>query len=50
MAVVNLTMILVDVRSSPGDISVSGNTVTTLDYDFADASYKWNEDRNLKAE
>ena len=49
MAFVNITSILVGQRASPGDISVSGETVNSLAYEFADSSYKWNEDRDLKA-
>jgi len=45
----NSTSILKNVRSSPGDISASGDTITNLNYEFADGGYKWNEDRDLKA-
>lgn len=48
-AYVNVTSVLVNQRSSPGDISVSGETLNSLAYEFADSSYKWNVDRDLKA-
>ena len=31
-----------------GDISVSGSTLNSLEYEWEDAKYKWNEDRDLK--
>ncbi len=47
---VNVTSILTGQRSSPGDISISGGDMTNdLSYEFADSSYKWNVDRDLKA-
>nr|ALO75638.1 melanin-engaging protein [Tigriopus kingsejongensis] len=45
----NSTSKLVDVKDSAGDISVSGETITDLAYEFADKEYKWNVDRDLKA-
>ena len=46
----NLTSVLVGKRASPNDISVSGETLTELAYEFEDAeAYKWNKDRDLKA-
>ena len=46
----NLTSVLVGKRASPNDISVSGETLTDLAYEFEDAqAYKWNKDRDLKA-
>ena len=44
-----LHSVLVAQRSSPGDISVSGETITDLSYEFEDSAYKWNLNRNLKA-
>jgi len=46
---VNITSVLVAQRSSPGDISVSGEKITDLSYEFEDSEYKWNTNRNLKA-
>ena len=46
---VNITSVLVAQRSSPGDISVSGDKITDLSYEFEDSEYKWNANRNLKA-
>jgi hypothetical protein len=46
---VNITSILVDQKSSSGDISASGETFNDLAYEFEDAAYKWNVDRDLKA-
>lgn len=46
---VNITSILVDKKSSSGDISASGETFDNLEYEFEDAEYKWNVDRDLKA-
>ena len=34
--------------SLAGDISVSGDTVTDLDYEFADTEFAWNKDRDLR--
>merc|ERR1711899_223061 len=46
----NLTSVLLGKRASPNDISVSGETLTDLAYEFEDAqAYKWNKDRDLKA-
>merc|ERR1711936_635939 len=45
----NMTSVLVAQRASPGDISVSGETITDLSYEFEDSEYKWNTQRNLKA-
>lgn len=45
---VNVTSYLVAQRSSPGDISASGETVDNLHYEFADSTYKWNDNRDLK--
>merc|ERR1711899_45870 len=46
----NFTSVLVGKRASPNDISVSGETLTDLAYEFEDAqAYKWNKDRDLKA-
>lgn len=39
----NSTSILKNVRSSPGDISVSGDTITDISYEFSDGDYKWNQ-------
>ena len=44
----NVTSILVAQRSSSGDISVSGETLTDLKYEMADQDYKWDVDRDLK--
>ena len=49
MVFTNSTSELVSVKSSPGDLSVSGETITDLKYEFSDAAYKWDEDRDLKA-
>ena len=38
-----------NVKSSSGDISASGKTITDLTYEWADAEYKWDQDRDLKA-
>ena len=46
---VNVTSILQGVKNSPGDISASGEMTNSLGYEFADSSYKWNQDRDLKA-
>jgi hypothetical protein len=46
---VNITSVLVDQKSSSGDISASGESFDSLEYEFEDASYKWNENRDLKA-
>ena len=32
-----------------GDISVSGDTINDLEYEFQDKEYKWNKERDLKA-
>ena len=45
----NSTSDLLSVKSSPGDLSVSGETITDLKYEFSDSAYKWDEDRDLKA-
>jgi len=45
----NSTSVLVSVKASPGDISVSGTTITDLSYEFSDTEYKWDADRDLKA-
>ncbi len=39
---------LVNVKSSSGDISASGSTITDLRYKFDDEKYAWNKNRNLK--
>ncbi|TRY76606.1 hypothetical protein TCAL_03493 [Tigriopus californicus] len=45
----NTTSKLVEVKGSSGDISVSGETITDLAYEFSDKEYKWNVERDLKA-
>ncbi len=46
----NQTSVVVDRKSSSGDISVSGGTsITDLSYEWADNDYKWDKDRDLKA-
>lgn len=45
----NSTSKLVTVKGSSGDISVSGETITDLSYEWADAAFKWDVDRDLKA-
>ena len=45
----NFTSVLVRQSSSFNDISVSGDTITDLSYEFEDSEYKWNVNRNLKA-
>ena len=35
-------------KSFTGDISVSGDTVNNLNYEFADTEFAWNKDRNLR--
>ena len=37
-----------EISSLAGDISVSGDTVTDLDYEFADTEFAWNKDRDLR--
>ncbi len=44
----NITSVVVDRKQSSGDISVSGDTVTDIKFEWADANYKWDVDRNLK--
>ena len=46
---VNITSILVDQKSSSGDISGGSETLNSLEYEFEDAAYQWNVDRDLKA-
>ncbi len=47
----NQTSIVVERKSSPGDISVSGGeSITDLSYEWADQDYKWDQDRDLKAQ
>ena len=48
-AATNITSILSAQRSSRGDISVSGETLNSLKYEFADQDLKWDVDRDLKA-
>nr|XP_040574643.1 uncharacterized protein LOC121123583 [Lepeophtheirus salmonis] len=43
------TSILKKVQSSPGDIAVSGETITDLKYEFEDKEYTWKSERDLKA-
>ncbi|CAB4068892.1 unnamed protein product [Lepeophtheirus salmonis] len=45
----NSTSILKKVQSSPGDIAVSGETITDLKYEFEDKEYTWKSERDLKA-
>jgi len=45
---VRMTADLLEEKSSSGDISVSGSTLNSLEYEWEDAKYKWNEDRDLK--
>ena len=45
----NSTSILTGAKSSPGDISVSGNSITDLSYEFSDSEYAWDKTRDLKA-
>lgn len=44
----NITAVLTSESSDPGDISGWSETTNTLQYEFADNDYKWNQDRNLK--
>ena len=41
----NMTSVLVAQRASPGDIAVSGETITDLSYEFDDAAYAWDKTR-----
>ena len=45
LIVSNSTSKLINVKSSSGDINPSGESITDLSYEFADAAYKWNEVR-----
>jgi hypothetical protein len=45
----NMTSVLVAQRASPGDIAVSGETITDLSYEFDDKAYAWDKTRDLKA-
>ena len=49
MAVVNTTAVLVEESSNPGGISGGGKHLESLIYEFSDAEYKWNNNRDLKA-
>lgn len=46
---VNITSVLVDQKSSGGDISGGSATTDDLSFSFDDKDYKWNLDRDLKA-
>lgn len=46
---VNITSVLVDQKSSGGDISGGSVTTDSLAFSFEDSDYKWNVDRDLKA-
>ncbi len=46
---VNITSVLVDQKSSGGDISGGSATTDSLLFSFEDKDYKWNVDRDLKA-
>ena len=49
-AYVNVTSILTNQKSSSGDIRfISGHTLNSLEYEFADSDYKWDQSRDLKA-
>ena len=41
----NMTSVLVAQRASPGDIAVSGETITDLSYEFDDKAYAWDKTR-----
>jgi len=45
----NQTSVLLEKKSSSNGISVSGDVITDLDFEWADADYTWNQNRNLKA-
>lgn len=49
MVYTNSTSILKNIKSSSDDISASGQTVSSVEYEWADGDYKWNVDRDLKA-
>ena len=44
----NMTSVLVAQRASPGDIAVSGETITDLSYEFDDKAYAWDKTRYFK--
>lgn len=46
----NISMILEGTKPSSGDISVSGETVDTLAFDFGDQDYGWDKSRDLRAQ
>jgi len=46
---VNITSVLVDQKSSGGDISGGSVSTDSLAFSFEDSDYKWNVDRDLKA-
>jgi len=46
---VNITSVLVNQKSSSGDISGGSITTDSLTFSFEDSDYKWNADRDLKA-
>ena len=45
----NMTSVLVAQRASPGDIAVSGETITDLSYEFDDKAYAWDKTRYVCA-